>query len=51
MHQEPIKKGGPEHAFRHEMAKFIFLVVLQGSNIKAARFTRDMKELVLIPEG
>ena len=51
MHQEPIKKGGPEHAFRHEMAKFIFLAVLQGSNIKAARFTRDMKELVLIPEG
>lgn len=51
MHQEPIKKGGPKHAFRHEMAKFIFFAVLQGSNIKAARFPRDMKELVLIPEG
>ena len=51
MHQEPIKKGGTEHAFRHEMAKCIFLAVLQGSNIKAARSTRDMKERVLIPEG
>ena len=37
MHQESIKKGGTEHAFRHEMAKCIFLAVLQGSNIKAAR--------------
>ena len=51
MHQESIKKGGTEHAFRHEMAKCIFLAVLQGSNIKAARSTRDMKERVLIPEG
>lgn len=51
MHQEPFKKGGSEHAFRHEMAKWIFLAVLQGPNIKAARSTRDMKELDLIPEG